>query len=974
MVDVRHSLQVTVAIMGMTAALAQPVMANPVISSPLSAISVTVSAPAAPHVDLDSAQQADHEKDTPAQTTTANPTPNASTRATTQARLEALTQRYAEDSLTASELLELSGLYLATGAIANAEAALEKAQRQGIDFKRAAPLTARLALVQGRYSAAIAAFQGVSVTGAARTDRDIIIGDAHLGLGQYEAADAAYRTATAADPRDHRGFLGLTRIAIKRGDLKAAAKQVVYASDRAPGDTMVNFTQGLIARYSGDLSAAEAAFARAVQSDSQNILALNELASMAIARSALDVAEGYLDQIYVHAPYNLNALYLSGVIAARRGAFQDAHRLLGRADAYVRRYVPALLVRSIVAYQVQDYDIARTAAERYVRLQPASDRGHIVLGAIYIKLNRMAEASAILDAVLQTSDTARRDSETLKLAAAAAIAAGDVTRGETLLAKAAAVQSDTLADDDLLLRLGLAQFASGQQDAAQTTLQTALVSRQEDLRYFGILARMQIASGRLEAALDTTGKILDVAPDRGLGYNIRGSIRHMQGRYGDAVDDYSAALVRNPAYVTAKRNRALSYLALGRLSNAEADVKAILAETPDDARARAILGRTFLRQNKPADATEVLTTASVQLGAPPEIGVDLAKALAADGKTARAIRVARQILDDAHEQPDILRELGLIFLAVDQPEGAARALSRLRAFRPNDIDANMLYGRALLRSRLYRGAVQAFGRVRAIAEASGQSVDTLDWYDAAAQVYAGGAETAIARLASLTDETRPADISPVLIADVYSQLGDTERAIQSLEAVYAREASDLVALRLADIYASAGRSADQRRVLDAHMARTDLPGRDVMIALADILYGATDYTGAAALYEQSLGSRVVDAAVAAKLAKTYLALGRRTSARLARQARLLDPNDPDILDIYGWTILQAERNVALALPALEKAVRRSPSRPEFRYHLAMAYIAAGRQFDAVRALREALALSPDFEGADDARAQLDRFD
>jgi Flp pilus assembly protein TadD len=56
--------------------------------------------------------------------------------------------------------------------------------------------------------------------------------------------------------------------------------------------------------------------------------------------------------------------------------------------------------------------------------------------------------------------------------------------------------------------------------------------------------------------------------------------------------------------------------------------------------------------------------------------------------------------------------------------------------------------------------------------------------------------------------------------------------------------------------------------------------------------------------------------------------------------------------------------------ALTEAVAADPKNPSYRYHLGMAYASTGNVEKAREALTAALKLSPNFEGAGEARQKL----
>jgi tetratricopeptide (TPR) repeat protein len=78
---------------------------------------------------------------------------------------------------------------------------------------------------------------------------------------------------------------------------------------------------------------------------------------------------------------------------------------------------------------------------------------------------------------------------------------------------------------------------------------------------------------------------------------------------------------------------------------------------------------------------------------------------------------------------------------------------------------------------------------------------------------------------------------------------------------------------------------------------------------------------------------------------------------------------PEAEDTLGWVYYKkglAEHAVA----AFERAIATAPDNPVYQYHLGLAQAKAGKVQQARDALRRALALKSDFNGAADARKAL----
>jgi len=199
--------------------------------------------------------------------------------------------------------------------------------------------------------------------------------------------------------------------------------------------------------------------------------------------------------------------------------------------------------------------------------------------------------------------------------------------------------------------------------------------------------------------------------------------------------------------------------------------------------------------------------------------------------------------------------------------------------------------------------------------------------------------------------------------------GQAKEAEKAYRTVFAVENTSGVAIGLASALSAQGRGTEAIDLLEQFVV--DQPeDRFVRAELGARFEAVEQYEAAAIQYREILRNGVADATTAAKLASVYLRLGNNQSIGLAEQAFLISPDDPFILDVHGWVLLQAGRDTSKAISSLEKAVRRSPADASYKYHLGMAYLSQNRRKEARRSLTQAINLNSDFEGADEARRQI----
>lgn len=137
------------------------------------------------------------------------------------------------------------------------------------------------------------------------------------------------------------------------------------------------------------------------------------------------------------------------------------------------------------------------------------------------------------------------------------------------------------------------------------------------------------------------------------------------------------------------------------------------------------------------------------------------------------------------------------------------------------------------------------------------------------------------------------------------------------------------------------------------------------LQLAQILE-STQPVRAIAEYQTVLKAAPGNVAALNNIALLYEAQKNPQALATARKAFELAPGVPQIMDTYGWMLVQ-HGNVTEGLPLLERAVRQSPGRPEVAYHYAVALAKSGQHAQMAREfLQGALASTATFPSRDSA--------
>jgi tetratricopeptide (TPR) repeat protein len=236
----------------------------------------------------------------------------------------------------------------------------------------------------------------------------------------------------------------------------------------------------------------------------------------------------------------------------------------------------------------------------------------------------------------------------------------------------------------------------------------------------------------------------------------------------------------------------------------------------------------------------------------------------------------------------------------------------------------------------------------------------------------GRAKEAVARIDARLARKEPSPELLMVAAIAYAASGNPEKSETLLRQAIERDAGRLIAYSLlGQLYASQNRLNDARGQFEDILKRN--PKSVAASTMIAMLHEAQGNTAAAEKqYQATLGIDARAAVAANNLAYIYVASNRNLddALQLAQTAKQSLPDDPHVSDTIGWIYHKKDMHEQ-AIPHLENGVRLLPNDPVGHYHLGMAYVQSGDWVKARVALKRALSLKPDFQGADEARKALE---
>ena len=469
------------------------------------------------------------------------------------------------------------------------------------------------------------------------------------------------------------------------------------------------------------------------------------------------------------------------------------------------------------------------------------------------------------------------------------------------------------------------------------------------------------------------------------------------GNDNEARQAYRQALELQPDLVSARLALAGLAYAAGDLDEADRQARQVLESDPDQAAAHILLSDCALaRRELDAAATE----AKLALDLEP----DNVKAMLAAGNAAlarsepdKAERLYRSVLD---REDSVVARIGLarITWATGDETGTLMQLEKARQAYPTD-------ARVVKELAEYHAARQDTDRAIAVYREFTEGMPTAYWARArlaelligARQIDAGycaaqelledqpghvAAHLILAdllrRLGLHTEAVNHAKKAVVqaprelrahkLLARVQMERGDLEEATGNLEELHVLVPDDLEILMNLGVCYERGDRADA--AMDMYRQAV---AASPEAALPHLRIGLLHWKEGRAAEAISTYRHALELAPDSIEATNNLAMllldangDRQEALALARRAAEAAPNSMSILDTLGWALCQ-DGQYDQAVGLLVRTTKGQPDNPTPFYHLAVALRGAGKLAEARSALQKALAISPQFEKADDAR-------
>lgn len=532
-------------------------------------------------------------------------------------------------------------------------------------------------------------------------------GDIERGLGNLDAAEAAYGRAIDLRFKNSHDLFGRALTRIARGDHPGAREDAGRLARIPPGQSRGRFILGLLAYEDRDFGAAAEHLGAALGAD-----------------------DGYLP-----------AVLYAGLTAAELGQNEQALELLRRYVAVQPNQVPVLIELAVVSVRLKDLGAARDLVARVLALEPDNARALELLGAIelaagnppeaemafakvarqspesgrlLVKLGlslagqgKQAEAREVLDKALDLQSRAPDPADRIRALLLQGQADAALTEANTLVQSAGDAAAYAL--------LGQVQRARGELDQAAAALDQALGLDPNQVAALIERAEVAVALGQVEEAIGYLRRVADAEPKRTDIALARARLLAQAGRAQEAIGLLLEARQREPRAWQPRVLLARLYRAQGEADKALAELNEIAQAETDNGVFLTELGQAQLASGAPRQALETYQRLVALAPESAYAHYRLAELLAATGSIAESQESLETAagLDPNLAEPRIVR--ARMALAEGDLELASSLVSELTEGHARNPDVQSLVGALAMHGNDQRGAIAAYDKVMATA-------------------------------------------------------------------------------------------------------------------------------------------------------------------------------------------------------------------------------------------------------------------
>jgi len=474
----------------------------------------------------------------------------------------------------------LGEVLLVRGDPAGAEFNLRRALDLGADPKAIQLSLVRALVTEAKYADALRQITvGPAPLGQDRLATLSLQGEAERGLGDYDKAERAFRTALEIDPRPPGLRTQLAAVLLETGQAAEGRKQIDAVLGDDPTFAPALVLRGNLEQRAHQYASAEATFQGVVDRERaapakspQYSLALAGLVEAQLAQQKVEPAAANADALLAVAPKSVGAHYVKATVEVQQKKLDEAERRLENLVASVPDYWPAYRLLGVINVEQQQLGQAVMYLRAAVTKNPKDGVARMQLAQLYVRQGDIKSARQLLQ---EASQSELDDGLFLAFAGRASQQAGLQQQAQDLFDQSEQHVPQSMQE---LASVSSLYLAAGELDRAVRVLEsTSFDDPKSEQLASHLLVLVWLRQGNAEAADHAAAEVVDKHPGLAWPLVLRGTVALYAGERARAHELFAKALAIEP-----KNRSALSNLArIAVMDNDPATAKQYLGRVLD---------------------------------------------------------------------------------------------------------------------------------------------------------------------------------------------------------------------------------------------------------------------------------------------------------------------------------------------------------------------------------------------------------
>ena len=652
------------------------------------------------------------------------------------------------------------------------------------------------------------------------------------------------------------------------------------------------------------------------------------------------------------------ANYLTGLLAFIQEDYSRAEDHIRKLLAVMPDYIQAQQLMGKIKYAQKDYDQAAHHLSAYLNAVPNDNGVRILLTNTYIILNQPVQARTTIQSLLATNPD---DISTLTLLSQIELKDGNMDAGISALHKAVKFSPENA---ELRKELAKAYIENGQSELALSELNTYqnLSSDIEETQKLTI--QTYIKAGEVGKALDIANKMLVKDPNNPDILTLTGNLHAASDDNQQARTYFNKAIQIKSDHPAAIAGLAGIEQKSGNIEKAIALYESLVTSNQAGSLPMMALAEIAAQQNRTNDMLSWLEKARNAAPTETRARVVLTKYYLQNSEPQKAEIYIKEAIKLSPQQADLMALHGKVLIAQQRYNDALQPLKKLVINAPDSTIAQGLLGEVFLRQQMLEDARKHLTKALAIQKDNLTAISLL----AETELKEGDLDKSLEYAKLLQKKQPELYIGYMQEGDAWMVKQNYTNAQLAYNKAWNKKQTPQLAIRLFSASKNSSSLTESLKPLLTWL-QNNPDDYSTRFYLATQYQNAEENEKAITEYKRILEQTPDNSTVLNNLAWLYSLNGNPEAMDMAERAYRFSPENPGILDTYGWILVQ-QGQVEKGQRLIKQALDVIPGNLDIRYHYAIALLKAGNDAEGKQILEDLLDQDKPFGGQEDAKRLL----